>query len=71
MFQNTVFPSGLLYDVKIEHYRTPIVNSAIACIADLSRDLKQMKKPDSLNLLEKSGLVPSAGFEPARFLTGV
>ena len=71
MFQNVIFPQGLLYDVKIEHYRTPVVNSAMACIADLSRDLKQIKKPDSLNLLEKSGSVPSAGVEPARFLTGV
>ena len=32
MFQNIIFPNGLLYNVKIEHYRTPVVNSAIACI---------------------------------------
>ncbi|MHB8262091.1 MAG: recombinase family protein [Bacteroidia bacterium] len=64
VFQNTVFPKGLLYDVKIEHYRTPVVNEVIGCIADLSKDLKEIKKPDSLNLLEKSGSVPEVGVEP-------
>jgi hypothetical protein len=43
LFQNVLFPKGLLYDVKIEHYRTPVVNSVIACIADLSKDLKEIK----------------------------
>ena len=57
MFQNVLFPKGLLYDVKIEHYRTLVVNSVIACIADLSKDLEQIKKPNPLNLLEKSGSV--------------
>lgn len=70
-FQNVLFPEGLLFDVKIEHYRTPVVNSVIACIADLSREIKQNKKPDPLFPLEKSGSVPSAGVEPARFPTGV
>ena len=55
--------------MKIEHYRTLVANSVIACIAYLSKDLE--KKPDFLNLLEKSGSVPSAGVEPARFPTGV
>jgi site-specific DNA recombinase len=66
MFQNVLFPKGLLYDVKIEHYRTPVVNSIIACIADLSKDSDKIKKPDSLNLLEKSGSVSGEGLEPSR-----
>jgi hypothetical protein len=37
---------------------TPVVNSVIACIAKLSKDVDKIKKPDSLNLLEKSGSVP-------------
>jgi site-specific DNA recombinase len=68
LFQNVLFPKGLLYDVKMEHYRTPIVNSVIACIADLSKDSYKIKKPDSLNLLEKSGSVPGTGLEPVRLL---
>jgi site-specific DNA recombinase len=71
IFQNTLFPQGLLYDVKIEHYRTPIVNTVIGCIVDLSRTLEETKNRTSLKNEEKSGLVPSAGVEPARFLTGV
>ena len=58
IFQNVLFPEGLVYDSKIEHYRTPVINKVIGCIADLSKGLGEIKKPDSLNLLEKSGLVP-------------
>ena len=57
-FQNVLFPKGLLYDVKIEHYRTPVVNEVIACIADLSKGLGEIKKPDFSKFEEKSGLVP-------------
>ncbi len=59
IFQNSLFPFGLVYDVKIEHYRTPVVNKVIGYVADLSVGLGEMKKPDSLNLLEKSGSVPT------------
>jgi mannitol/fructose-specific phosphotransferase system IIA component (Ntr-type) len=68
MFQNVLFPQGLLYDVKIEHYRTPVVNEAIACIAYLSKGLKQIKKPDSLYLLEKSGSVHATSDKSNRLL---
>ena len=64
MFQNIVFPQGLLYDVKIEHYRTPIVNDVIGYIAHLSRGLEINKKRTSLNIEEKSDLVPEVGVEP-------
>jgi hypothetical protein len=53
-----LFPKGLLYDTKIEHYRTIEINNVIAQNAYLSKDLEGIKKPDSLNLLEKSGSVP-------------
>ena len=71
IFQNTVFPKGLVYDSKIEHYRTPELNRVIAQIAQLSKGLGEIKKPDFSNFEEKSGLVPSAGVEPAQFPTGV
>ena len=71
IFQNTIFPAGLGYDSKKEHYRTPEVNRVIARIAELSKGLGEIKKPDFSNIEEKSGLVPSVGLEPTRFLTGV
>ena len=71
IFQNTVFPAGLGYDSKNEHYRTTEINEVIGYTAQLSKELEQIKKPDFSNFKEKSGLVPSAGVEPARFLTGV
>ena len=63
IFQNTVFPKGLVYDSKIEHYRTPIVNDVIGCVAHTSKVLGEIKKPDFSNIEEKSGLVPQAGVE--------
>jgi hypothetical protein len=42
----------LVYDSKIEHYRTPIVNDVIGCVAYTSRVLEEIKKPDFLNLSE-------------------
>jgi hypothetical protein len=70
-FQNMLFPHGLAYDSKIEHYRTPKVNSVFGCVSDLSKLLKENKKGDYQFLLDKSPTVPSAGLEPARFPTGV
>ncbi len=67
-FQNVLFPNGLLYDVKIEHSRTPIVNSALACVADLSKSLEQMKNGTSQDFSEKSRSVPGTGLEPVRLL---
>jgi hypothetical protein len=63
LFQNTLFPNGLAYDTKIEHYRTPIVNEVIACMAELSRDMRENKNRTSQNLIEKSGLVPRRRLE--------
>jgi site-specific DNA recombinase len=57
-FQNMLFPHGLAYDSKIEHYRTPKVNSVFGCVADLSKLLEENKKGDSQFLLDKSPTVP-------------
>jgi site-specific DNA recombinase len=64
MLQYALFPSGLAYDSKIDDYRTPVVNSVIGCIADLSQGLGEMKSRTSLVLEEKSGSVPGVGVEP-------
>ena len=44
--------------------QTPIVNDVIGCVAHTSKVLEEIKKPDSLNLLEKSDLVHTKGLEP-------
>ncbi len=66
IFQNTLFPSGLVYDSKIDNYRTPIVNSVIGYISDLARGLEGNKNRTSQNFSEKSGSVPGIGLEPIR-----
>ena len=56
-FQNMLFPLGLGYDVKIEHYRTPKINLVFGCISDLSKVLEGKKEGDFSMLSEKSPLV--------------
>lgn len=67
IFQNVLFPQGLAYDSKIEHYRTPVINKVIGCIADLAKDLGGIKKPNFSNFPEKSGVVAGTGLEPMTF----
>ena len=61
MFQITLFPSGLGYGAEIDHYLTTQVNCVLGYIADLSKDLAQIKNRTSQNFIEKSGLVPGKG----------
>ncbi|CAN5408691.1 recombinase family protein [soil metagenome] len=65
IFQNTIFPVGLGYDSKKEHYRTTEINEVVGYVAQLSRSLEEIKKPDFSKFEEKSGLVQSAGVELA------
>ena len=65
-FQNTLFPQGVVYDVKIEHYRTEKVNSVIELTSQLSNDSEEIKKPVFSNFSEKTGLVPQTGLEPVQ-----
>ena len=67
MFQNTLFPSGLGYDAKIDHYRTIEINSVFSYIAYLSRGLEGKEKGTSQNFDEKSPSVAGDGFEPTTF----
>jgi hypothetical protein len=70
IFQNTILPEGLAYDAKIEHYRTPKVNSVSGCVAHLSRSLEENKKGDLTNLIEKSPSAPEAGIETIMRING-
>ena len=64
VFQNTLFPDGLVYDSKNEHYRTPKVNSVIGYIAQLSADLENNKSRTFKDFSKKSGFVHTKGLEP-------
>ncbi|HWY13386.1 MAG TPA: hypothetical protein VN026_18810, partial [Bacteroidia bacterium] len=64
--QELMFPKGILFDREKNDYRTIETNPVVFTIAEISRSLAEIKKPDSLNLLEKTGLVPRAGLEPAQ-----
>lgn len=67
MFQNPLFPSGLGYDAKIDHYRITEINLVFSYIADLSKDLAENKNGTSQNFDEKSRLVPY-GLQISNFL---
>ncbi len=66
IFQNTIFPAGLGYDSKNEHYRTTEINDVVGYVAQLSRSLEEIKKPDFSKFEEKSGLVPRRRLELPR-----
>ena len=68
-FQNMLFPQGLAYDTKIEHYRTPVVNSVFGCVSDLSKLLEENKNGDSSFLQDKSPVVPRRRLELPRLST--
>ena len=55
IFQNTIFPDGLVYDSKNDHYRTPKVNSVIGYISEIARDLDNKKSRSFKNFSKKTG----------------
>ena len=69
IFQNTIFPDGLVYDSKNDHYRTPKVNSVIGYISEIARDLENKKSRSFKNFSKKTGPVPGMGLEPIRLRT--
>ena len=69
ILQNTIFPDGLVYDSKNDHYRTPKVNSVIGYISEIARDLDNKKSRSFKNFSKKTGPVPGMGLEPIRLRT--
>lgn len=63
--QKLIFPKGLLYDKKIQAFRTETINDAIATIARLAGDLCKMKKGVSIPKNANSLLAVKEGFEPS------
>lgn len=46
IFQNTLFPRGVVQDMKIEHYPTDKINSIIELTSQLSNNSWEIKTPD-------------------------
>ena len=64
--QYLIFPDGISYDTRIEHYRTQKVNSVFALIAYLSKATKENKNGSFDFSIENSRYVPRKGIEPPR-----
>jgi site-specific DNA recombinase len=62
--QYLLFPDGIRYDVKIEHYRTPKINSVFEAMAYFSKSCGENKSGSSDFFLGNSRSVPGTGVEP-------
>ncbi len=60
-----MFPGGIMYDKKIDDYRTIHVNVIIDPIRLFSNNSEQKESGQSRNFSELSASVPKAGIEPA------
>ena len=66
--QNLLFPSGIEYDRKMNHYRTNKVNEIIFKMSTIASDLGLKKKADLGSFYLKPASVPQTGLEPVRLL---
>jgi len=62
-FQNILFPEGLLYDAKQEHYRIEKINCVFGYVAHCSQELLKIKSRFPLKSSEKNGFVPRRRLE--------
>ena len=62
--QNLLFPKGLLYDRKIDHYRTNEINPVLAITHSLSEALRKNESGQIEENIHLSALVASTGIEP-------
>ena len=63
--QEIMFPGGIMYDKKIDDYRTMNVNVIIDLIRLISSNSEQKESGQLRNISELSASVPKAGIEPA------
>ena len=63
--QEILFPGGIMYDKKIDDYRTINVNVIIELTRLFSNNSEHEKSGQSKNFLDLSASVPKAGIEPA------
>ncbi len=64
IFQNLLFPEGIIYNRELDQYRTTRINSFFSLINCVSMGLGENKKGESPYLNEKSPLVDPQGLEP-------
>jgi site-specific DNA recombinase len=67
MFQNMLFPCGIVYNAKNEHYRTAKINHVFGYIAQLSKRMAVNEKENFHVCDENSLLVAGNGIEPLTF----
>ncbi len=67
LFQNILFPEGIRYNRKKQHYRTTRINTLFSVNTLFSEKYKDNKKSGKLILDENSALVAGAGLEPDHF----
>ena len=65
--QKTLFPDGILYDVKNHRYLTKKTNSFVYLTSCISNDWIENKHQASQFFLEESGKVSGSGLEPPTF----
>ncbi len=62
--QKLVYPSGIGYDKQNDRVQTTRVNSILASIPLLSKDLAKIKSGEPVNFNQFSAGVTSSGFKP-------
>ncbi|MFV0590755.1 MAG: recombinase family protein [Draconibacterium sp.] len=67
VFQNLLFPEGIIYNRESDSYRTSRVNSFFSPIPQLARVLEGDKKKDFINSDKIPALVVPPGLEPGLF----
>ena len=67
IFQNLLFPEGIIYNRESDSYRTTRINAFFAPIPELARVLEGHKKRDSIKIDKIPHLVNPAGLEPTTF----
>ena len=67
IFQNLLFPEGIIYNRELDQYRTPRINSFFSPIPQMARALKEDKNGDFIKTDKIPAWVVPPGLEPGLF----
>ena len=67
IFQNLLFPEGIIYNRESDQYRTSRINSFFSLIPRIARNLKGYKNGDSIKFDKIPAWVENIGIEPMTF----
>lgn len=67
IFQNLLFPEGIIYNRETDQYRTSRINSFFSLVPQIARNLEGHKKRDFIKSDKIPGLVEITGIEPVTF----